>query len=61
MTTTEREYPTRAPVEFQGKAGEVVLDRVHTLDKSRLAKRLGMIGDATSIKAMKVLAEMFVP
>ena len=61
MTTKGMGYPTRVPVEFQAKSGEVVLDRVRTVDKSRLVKRLGKIGDANTVKVMKVLAEMFGP
>jgi mRNA interferase MazF len=36
MTTKGRAYPTRVPVKFQGKTGQVVLDQLRTVDKSRL-------------------------
>ena len=61
MTSRGRDYPTRVPVEFQGKAGQVVLDQIRTVDKSRLVKKLGKIGDATSEKVLRLLAEMFAP
>lgn len=41
MTTKRRNYPTRIPVRFQRKTGEIVLDQIRTVDKNRLIKRLG--------------------
>ncbi|HOG94565.1 MAG TPA: type II toxin-antitoxin system PemK/MazF family toxin, partial [Opitutaceae bacterium] len=40
MTTKGRNYPTRVPCTFQGKTGEIVLDQLRTVDKTRLVKRL---------------------
>ena len=61
MTSKGRDYPTRVPVEFQGKQGQVVLDQIRTVDKSRLVKKLGKISDTTSDKVLRLLAEMFAP
>jgi mRNA interferase MazF len=61
MTTQGKDYPTRVPLDFQGKHGQVVLDQIRTVDKSRLVKRLGKISEATSDKVTKVLGEMFAP
>lgn len=33
MTTVRRGWPTRLAVTFQGKAGEVALDQIRTVDK----------------------------
>lgn len=59
MTTTPRSYPTRVPVRFQGKDGEVVLDQLRTVDKKRLIKRLGRFKKPTSTKIVDTLTEMF--
>jgi mRNA interferase MazF len=59
MTTTQRSYPTRIPVRFQGKDGEVVLDQIRAVDKKRLIKRLGSFKKLTSTKILDTLAEMF--
>jgi mRNA interferase MazF len=59
MTTQAREYPTRVSCRFQGKSGWVVLDQIRTVDKSRLIKRLGTMGEGTSLKVLDTLAEMF--
>ena len=59
MTTKERSYPTRIPCEFQGKAGQIVLDQIRTVDKTRLVKKLGQIDAATQKTVLLLLAEMF--
>jgi mRNA interferase MazF len=48
-------------VEFQGKQGQIVLDQIRTVDKTRLTKRLGKINDTTARKVLNLLAEMFAP
>ena len=42
MTTRGAAYPTRVVCRFQGKQGQVVLDQIRTVDKTRLARRLGL-------------------
>ena len=59
MTTKGRAYPTRVSCKFQGKDGQIVLDQIRTVDKIRLAKRLGTISAATQKAVLAVLAEMF--
>ena len=61
MTTKGRPYPTRVPVKFQGKTGQVVLDQLRTVDKSRLVKRLGRLSQTTTARVLALLAEMFAP
>ena len=61
MTTKGRAYPTRVPVRFQRKAGQIVLDQLRTIDKSRLVRKLGTIDEITSRRVLKHLAEMFAP
>jgi len=59
MTTKGRPYPTRVPCTFQGKRGQVVLDQIRTVDKTRLVKRLGTISRAAQDKVLDTLQEMF--
>ena len=54
-------YPTRVPVRFKGKSGQIVLDQIRTIDKSRLVKRLGKIDEATRAHVLALLAELFAP
>ncbi len=61
MTTKGRPYPTRVPVRFGGKAGQVVLDQLRTVDRARLIRRLGRISARAQREVLAVLAEMFAP
>ena len=59
MTTKGRDYPTRVSCLFQSKEGHIVLDQIRTVDKSRLAKRLGRIDTETQSMVFSVLSELF--
>jgi mRNA interferase MazF len=61
MTTKGRVYPTRVPVQFQSKAGQIILDQFRTVDKARLARKLGRVPRQTQRDVLAVLAEMFAP
>jgi mRNA interferase MazF len=61
MTTKGRPYPTRVPVRFKGKSGQIVLDQIRTVDKSRLVKRIGKIDESTRTQVLTLLAELFAP
>lgn len=59
MTTKGRNYPSRINCKFQEKEGQVVLDQIRTVDKSRLVSFLGQIDRITQRKVLLVLREMF--
>ena len=59
MTTKGRDYPTRVACTFQGVDGQVVLDQVRTVDKTRLVKKLGRLSSAAADRVLGVLIEMF--
>ena len=59
MTSTQRDYPSRVNVTFQRKKGQVVLDQIRTVDKSRLVSRLGVLPNARARDVEHVLGEMF--
>jgi mRNA interferase MazF len=59
MTTKGRDYPSRVNCQFEGKAGQIVLDQIRTVDKSRLVKKLGKINATTQDEVLAVLLEMF--
>jgi len=48
MTTVRRGWPTRVEISFQGKTGEIALDQIRAVDKSRLVKRLGKLNSETA-------------
>ncbi|MDP6490243.1 MAG: type II toxin-antitoxin system PemK/MazF family toxin [Kiritimatiellia bacterium] len=59
MTTKGRPYPSRVSCTFQGKRGQVVLDQIRTVDKTRLVRRLGTISSGVQGKVLDALQEMF--
>ncbi len=61
MTTRGQSYPTRVPCRFQRRNGQVVLDQIRSVDRSRLVKKLGRIDANTATAVLDVLREMFEP
>ena len=61
VTTTLKNYPTRVPVRIAGKVGEAALDQLRSVDKARLARRVGRLDVKTGGKILAVLGEMFAP
>ncbi|MEA5565715.1 type II toxin-antitoxin system PemK/MazF family toxin [Anabaena sp. UHCC 0399] len=59
MTTKGQLYPTRVLCQFQGKDGQIVLDQIRTVDKTRLVKYLGQISPDEQKTVLDTLAEMF--
>src|ERR1700743_2033887 len=61
MTTIQRGWPTRVQGRFQNKTGEIALDQIRSLDKSRLVKRLGKLDAKIAEDLLDTLGEMFAP
>jgi mRNA interferase MazF len=61
MITKGRHYPTRVAIRFSGKTGQVVLDQIRTVDKTRLIKHLGRLSPKLCDMVLNVLQEMFAP
>ena len=59
MTTVRRPYPTRVPVPFQEKRGQVALDQLRAVDRQRLVQKLGTVSANTAQAASATLLEMF--
>lgn len=59
MTSTSRAYPSRVAITFEGREGQVALDQIRTVDKTRLVRRLGHAAAETADRISHVLVEMF--
>ena len=59
MTTVVRNYPTRVSCTFQEKNGQVVLDQIRSIDKTRLVKKLGAIDSRAQLDVVSVLQRLF--
>ena len=59
MTTKGFAAPFRVPITHAGTKGLIVLDQLRTVDKSRLAKRLGATSTKTMALVLSTLQEFF--
>jgi len=59
MTTAGKDYPTRVPCKFRKKKGQIVLDQIRTIDKTRLIKKLGSINPETQLEVISILQRLF--
>ena len=59
LTKVLRNYPTLIPCKVEGKQGQIVLDQIRTIDKSRLVRKITTLNNNTQKKVLSVLMEMF--
>lgn len=59
MTTGSHPAPFRIALRFKGEDGLLLPDRMRTLDKTRLVKRIGKIERGTLVATLEILVEMF--
>ncbi|TRW92829.1 type II toxin-antitoxin system PemK/MazF family toxin [Candidatus Methylobacter oryzae] len=59
MTTKGFDAPSRVKLQFQEKSGLVLLDQLRSVDKSRLAKKLGAVDIKTQKLISSTLVDMF--
>lgn len=59
MTTAGKDYPTRVTCKFKDKEGQIVLDQIRTIDKTRLVKKLGSLDPNTQVEVISVLQKLF--
>jgi len=59
MTTAGKDYPTRVRCTFKRKKGQIVLDQIRTIDKTRIIKKLGTIDPKAQLDVISVLQQLF--
>ena len=59
MTTAGRDAPFRIGVTHGGKKGLILLDQVRAVDKTRLARKLGVVPARTLSATLQTLQEVF--
>lgn len=60
MTSTSKAYPTRVETRHNDTPGWVVLDQIRTVDRSRVVKVLGRLGEDEMSAVKKVIYETYV-
>jgi len=59
LTSTQKAYPTRVSCSFQNKKGQIVLDQLRTIDKTRLVKKLGTVDSKAQLEVISALQKLF--
>jgi len=59
MTSAHKDYPTRVACRFKKTEGQIVLDQIRTVDKTRLVKKLGSIDPKAQLEVVAVLQKLF--
>ena len=59
LTSTIRSYPMRINCIVQGKQGQIALDQLRTIDKSRLKNRIENLNQETQNKLINTIIAMF--
>jgi len=59
MNSAGKEYPSRVPCKFSNIQGQIVLDQIRTVDKSRLIKKLGTIDSEAQLGVIATLQRLF--
>ena len=60
MTTSLKKYPTRVPVQHDGKNGMIAIDQIRTVDRLRVIKVFESLTSKERQKCKAVLKETFV-
>ena len=60
MTTSLKKYPTRVPVQHDGKNGMIAIDQIRTVDRLRVIKVFESLTSKEIQKCKSVLKETFV-
>lgn len=59
MTSARKDYPTRVSCTFKRKQGQIVLDQIRTIDKTRLIKKIGTIDSKAQLDVITTLQRLF--
>ncbi len=59
MTSKGFAAPFRIPITHAGTKGQILLDQLRTIDKTRLLKKLGMVSPKTLRAVLLTLQEVF--
>lgn len=58
-STIKENFPTRVKTEFKDKKGQVALDQLRAIDRSRLIQKLGALDKETQLNILNTLTIMF--
>lgn len=59
LTSTLKNYPSRVNCLVKNKKGQIALDQIRCVDKSRLKNKLSKLSENEQTEVLKILQEMF--
>ncbi|SDF32711.1 transcriptional modulator of MazE/toxin, MazF [Dyadobacter soli] len=59
LTSTTRRYPTCVNCHVDGKDGQIALDQMRAIDKTRLTRKIGQLDPPTAQQVLSLLRKMF--
>jgi mRNA interferase MazF len=59
ITSTVKKYPTRIPIDRDNVQGSIALDRIRTIDKTRIVSQIGVLDDRIAMLIADRLVEFF--
>ena len=59
LTSTIKPYPSRLNCVFKNRNGQLVVDQIRSIDKSRLIEKMGKMDEKTNQLVCELIAEMF--
>jgi mRNA interferase MazF len=59
LTSAKRNFPFRVDCQFQGKDGQIVLDQIRAVDKTRLVQFLDQVSSEEQKAILDKLADIF--
>jgi mRNA interferase MazF len=60
ITSQSKDYPTRVMINHEGNENWVVVDQIRTIDKARLAEKIGMLNQKEIASIKHVIKETYV-
>lgn len=58
LTSTLRNYPTRVRVKVGAKSGDIAIDHMRSIDKSRIKNQIGVLSDQESDDLIQRIMEL---
>src|SRR5687767_12550387 len=60
VTSTIREYPSKVDITLQNRSGQIMLDQIRAVDKTRLLNKAGKLNSSEVSEVKQVIREMLV-
>jgi mRNA interferase MazF len=60
ITSTLRNYPTRIDLKLLNRDGQIMVDQIRSIDKSRLVNKISSLDQMSIIRLKSIIQEMLV-